>query len=121
MTDVTLHFDVEPGQNRAVLAQELQERCAELFEIEAARSNPMDTRVVGADDILLVLTVSAKILGAGALTLEGLHRVLVGVKKIANDLGVKSFTIEGDGGLVSPEELTEGDAKFIDAASKPAM
>jgi hypothetical protein len=121
MTDVILHFDAEPGQDRVALAQELQERCAKMAEIEAARSNPMDTRVVGADDILLVLTISAKILGAGALTLEGLHRVLVGVKKIANDLGLKRFTVEGDGGLVSLEELTEGDAKFIGAASKPTM
>jgi hypothetical protein len=120
MTNVTLHFDVERGQDRTLLAQELQKRCAEMVGIEAARSNPMDTRVVGADDILLVLTVSAKILGAGALTLEALHRVLVGVKKIANDLHLKNFTVEGDGGLVSPEELTDGDAKFIDAASKRA-
>ncbi len=120
MTDLTLHFDVEPGQDRAVLARELEERCAKLAEVEAARAKSMETRVVGVDDVLLVLTVSAKILTAGALTLEGLHKVLVAMQDIAKDLGIKNFTFEGAGALVKPENATEADAKFIEVASNSA-
>jgi hypothetical protein len=114
MAELTLHFDAEPGMDSAAVAQILQQRCAQLIEVEAARSQPVQgERVVGVDDILLVLTLSAKLLGATALTLEALNRVIVAAKHIAHELGLQNLRVEADGGAVPPEQLTEDDAKFI--------
>jgi hypothetical protein len=120
MTDFTLHFDAEPGMNAAEVARQLQERCAQLIEIEAARSEVTSERAFGVDDILLVLTISTSVLGASALTLEALNRVIVAAKKVAKELGLIKVTVEGDGALVTPEELTDADVEFIAAAARPA-
>jgi hypothetical protein len=65
------------------------------------------------DDIVIVLTVSAKVFGAGALALEALRRMIVAAKGAAKELGVTNVTVEGDGALVAPENLTEAHAQFI--------
>jgi hypothetical protein len=120
MTELSLHFDAEPGMDAAAVAGQLQERCTKLVEVEAARSEAIRNRAFGVDDILLVLTISANVLGATALTLEALKRVIVAAKEVAKELGLKKVSVEGDGALVPPEELTDADAQFIAAAARPA-
>jgi hypothetical protein len=120
MTDVTLHFKAAPGMDATAVAKQLQERCAALAEIEAARSERLASRVIGVDDVLLVLTVSAKLFAAGALSLEALKRLLVAAKAVAEELGLKSVTVEGAfGRQVDPAKLTEADALAISKRAKP--
>ena len=122
MTDVTLHFEGQATMTEAELAdfaQRLQEKAAALDEVEAARSKPLQSRLVGVDDVILVLTVGAKLIGAGALSLEALHRLIVAAKAVAHDMGwTGTVTVETDGGRVKPEGLTPDDASFI--AEQPA-
>lgn len=113
MTELSLHFDAEPGMDAATVARQLQERCAQLAEFETARSEVISTRAIGVDDILLVLTISTQVLGASALTLEALKRVIIAVKEVAAELGLKNVTVEGDGALIPPDKLTNSDAQFI--------
>ena len=35
------------------------------------------------------------------------------IKKLAEELGLKKVEVEGDGGVIPLEELTEADAQFI--------
>jgi hypothetical protein len=49
-----------------------------------------------------------------------LNRVIVAVKGIAKELGLKNITVEGDGARVPPEQLTDADVQFIAAAAKQA-
>ncbi len=118
MPDVTLHFASNSTMSPAELAifsKLLQEKTAALSEmVDGSQAQPATNRIVGVDDVILVLTVGAKLLGAGALSLEVLHRVIVAAKAVAHDLGwTGTLTVEGDGGRVKPEQLTEDDAKFI--------
>ena|ERR1700719_1390347 len=113
MANVALHFDAEPGMDAAAVAQQLQDRCAQLAEVEAARSEVLRNRAVGVDDILLVLSTSTSLLAAGTLTLEALRQFIVAIKKLAEELGLKKVEVEGDGGVIPLEELTEADAQFI--------
>jgi hypothetical protein len=120
MTNFTLHFDAEPGMDAVAVARQLQERCAKLAEIEDARSKAMRDRAFGVDDILLVLTISTELLTAGALSLEALKRLIIAAKGVAEELGLKKVTVEGDGARVRPEELTDADVQFIAASARPA-
>jgi len=118
MTELMLHFDPVPGADATALARQLTQRCEQLAEVEAAQVPATGgNRIAGVDDVLLVLTVSAQLLGAGALTLEALKRLIVAVKGVAEELGYKNLMVQADGGNIPPEELTEADAHYI---AKPA-
>jgi hypothetical protein len=122
MTDVTLHFEGQAKMSEAELAafsQKLQEKTAELAEVEKTRSEPIRTKFAGLDDVILVLTISAKVFGGAALSLEALHRLIAAAKAVAHDMGwAGKVTVEADGGRVKPEELTEDDASFISTGAE---
>jgi hypothetical protein len=117
MTEVTLHFQGLASMSDAELAafcQKLEEKAAALAEVEAAKSEPAQRRLVGVDDVILVLTVGAKLIGAGAEALVALHKLIAAAKDVAHDMGwTGTVTVEADGGRIKPEELTEDDAAFI--------
>jgi len=119
MPKITLHFDPKLGMDAAAAAKLLQKRCAALAGIASANSTVNRERVLGVDDVILVLTVSAEVFGAGALSLEALRRLIVAVKGVSEEIGLTKLLVEGYGALVKPEELTEADAKFIASATKP--
>ena len=117
MTEVTLHFEGQTTMSDAQLAAfvaTLQEKASALDEVDAARSEHSQSKLVGVDDVILVLTVATKLMVAGGLTLEALHKLIAASKKVAVDLGWKgTVTVEADGGRVKPEELEANDAAFI--------
>ena len=64
--------------------------------------------------MILILTVGAKLMTTGALTLEAMHRLIKAATAVAHDLGwVGTVTVEADGGRVEPKELTVDDAAFV--------
>jgi hypothetical protein len=113
MTELTLHFDVPPGADAASVTKALQERIARMEHVEAAQVQEGDQRLLVVDDIVLVLTVSATLLGAGATALEQLKRFIVAAKDVGKELGLPAVSVEAEEKLVAPEKLTEADARFI--------
>jgi hypothetical protein len=73
--------------------------------------------VFGVDDIIIVLTVSAQLLGAGALTLEALKRLIDAAKGVGQSLGIEHLSVEGHGRVVDSKDVTEADANAIAKAS----
>lgn len=116
MTEVTLYFPTGTAADTEKLARELQERLAELDEVETAAVE--NDRVIGVDDVIVVLTISAKLLGAGALTLEALKKLIDAAKGVAQSLGLNKVSVEGHGRVVDSEALTEADAHAIATAGK---
>jgi hypothetical protein len=119
--DVTIHFEGTAAMSDAELAlfsKTLQDKAAALADVEAAKSEPVLSKLVGVDDVILVLTVGAKLLGEGAAALTALHHLIAAAKLVAQDMGWSgTVTVEADGGRVKPEELTEDDAAFIKATA----
>jgi hypothetical protein len=115
MTKLTLHIDAEPGMDAEAVAKALEARCAQLAEFEMARAKVSDERVIGVDDIILVLTVSSSLLTTGALTLESLRRFIAAAKGVAEEFGLRNATIEGRGRLVPFDQVNEADAQAIAA------
>jgi hypothetical protein len=114
MTEVTLYFPAGSAPDPEELAGMLRERCAQLEHVEGAEI--ASDRVIGVDDIIVVLTVSAKLLGAGALTLEALKKLIDAAKGVGESLGIHKVAVEGQGRVVDSEALTEADAKAIGGA-----
>jgi hypothetical protein len=117
MPELTLHFDVPPGANPQAVAKALQDRIAQLENVQSAQLQESNGRVLVVDDIVLVLTVSAAVFGAGATALEQLKRFIVAAKEVGKELGTSSVSVEGEERLVAPEKLTEADARFLAAKS----
>jgi hypothetical protein len=74
-------------------------------------------RVIGVDDIIVVLTVSAGLLSAGAATLEALKKLIDAAKGVGESLGIHKVSVERRGRVVDSESLTEADAKAIAGAA----
>jgi hypothetical protein len=117
MPELTLHFDVPPGADAAAVAKQLQDCIAQMNEVETAHVQASNDRVLVVDDIVLVLTVSAAVLGAGATALDQLKRFIVAAKGVGKELGLGKVAVEGEERLVEPEKLTEADARFIAGAA----
>jgi hypothetical protein len=83
--------------------------------VQSAQLQDSNGRVLVVDDIVLVLTVSAAVIGAGATLLEQIKRFVVAAKEVGKELGVSCVSVEGEERLVPPEELTETDAQFLAA------
>jgi hypothetical protein len=111
MTEITLYFPAGSAPDPEALAQALRERCAQLSQVEGAEL--ASDRVVGIDDIIVVLTLSAQLLAAGALTLEALKKLIDAAKGVGESLGIHKVSVEGRGRIVDSESLTEADAKAI--------
>ncbi len=114
MTEITLYFPAGSTPDPEALAAALQERCSQLEHVETAEV--ASDRVIGIDDIIVVLTISAKLLGAGALTLEALKKLIDAAKGVGQSLGIHTLSVEGHGRVVDSEALTEADAKAISDA-----
>ena len=60
MTEVTLHFEEKSTMSDAELSafvEKLQEKAASFDDVEAAQSRHSQSKLVGVDDVILVLTV----------------------------------------------------------------
>jgi hypothetical protein len=111
MTEVTLYFPAGSAPDPEALARTLQERCAKLEHVESAEV--ASDRVIGVDDIIVVLTVSAKLFGAGTLTLVALKKLIDAAKGVGASLGIHKMAVEGRGRVVDSESVTEADVKAI--------
>jgi hypothetical protein len=107
MTNLTLHFDVEPGVDATAAAKELQLRCAQLAEFEAARSEALEDRAIGPDEIILFLNVSAQVMTAGALTLEGLKHLIAAAKDVAKELGLTNVKLQSGPDAIPENEIAQ--------------
>ncbi len=111
MTEITLYFPAGSAPDPEALAQTLQEGCARLEHVESAEV--ASDRVIDVNDIIVVLTVSAQVLGAGALTLEALKKLIDAAKGVGASLGIHKVSVEGHGRVVDSDALTEADARAI--------
>ena len=114
MTEVTLYFPAGSAPDPEALAQTLQERCAKLEHVECAAV--ASDRVMGVDDIIVVLTVSAQVLGAGTVTLVALKNLIDAAKGVGASLGIRKMAVEGRGRVVDSEAVTEADVQAIAGA-----
>jgi hypothetical protein len=114
MTEVLLHFDVDPGSNIKVAAAELQVRCATLSTIRTATCEAVVTR--GVSDVVLVLNLATDVLTAAASTLVALKLVIEMVKAIAAELGLRNVEVEVGIDEIAPEALTEAHTRKLIAA-----
>jgi len=115
MTEVTLYFPAGSAPDTEALARTLQERCAQLEHVEHAEV--ASDRVIGVDDIIVVLTVGTKLFGAGALTLIALKKLIDAAKGVGESLGIHKMSVEGRGEVVDSGAVTQDDLKAIAGAS----
>ena len=111
MTEVALHFDVDPGTGMKAPAAELAARCATVSGVQTAACDAVVTR--GVNDVVLVLNLATDVLTAAASTLAALKLVIETVKGIAIELGLRNVKVEVEMEEIPSEELTEAHAKKL--------
>ena len=111
MSEIALHFDIEPGTDAEGAALALAARCQSLPNVSKASSDVISTR--GMSEIILFLTLATGGLSAATTTLTALKSVIEAAKGVGKSLGLRKPKIEDGSKTIRVEDLTEADAERL--------
>lgn len=113
MADIALHFEVEENVDPETITATLNDRLAQVQNVETTKVRPEQSRL-GPLEIIAILTLATQLIRAGSSTIEELRKLLDEVRKlIVSVKGVRNAFVDVGLRRVPVSQLTEEDLKEL--------
>jgi hypothetical protein len=115
MPDLTLHFKLAPGADKAAVAHLIEEQLGASPDVETATvDSDQSTRFVfGGAEVIAAITVAGQIAGSVTAVITALQKIQELVKAAAQNGGVQKVLLDVGYRSVPIEELTEADKEEV--------
>ena len=124
MPDLAIHFSVPEGADPAAVTAAFQRQLAAIAGVESAAVTADEQRMIGPQEIVVILTTATALVSEGALAVEatakliaGLRRVVDEVKQLGKTCGLGGGRLEAGMKQVPLDAVTDHDLGAAAASS----